>query len=178
LTHFLFAEISILGDFNVHHQLWVSSSSTDEPSAQAFSFAILYDVEQLVQHPTHIPDHLGDTPNILELFLTSNPSAYLVKLFSPLSSSDHYLISVSCPITPVPPLNPPKQRYFWHYASAKWEDLRWYYSDFPWNDYSFHVRDPSLCTECIKELFVVIVCNQLFAHSEPCQSSPKLQCTK
>ncbi|MPC44003.1 hypothetical protein E2C01_037663 [Portunus trituberculatus] len=47
---------------------------------------------QLVQHPTHIPDRLGDTPNILHLFLTSNPSAYAVTLSSTLGSSDHNLI--------------------------------------------------------------------------------------
>ena len=36
-----------------------------------------------MQPPTRIPDHLGDTPNILDLFLTSNPSAYAVTLSSP-----------------------------------------------------------------------------------------------
>ena len=107
-----------------------------------------------MQLPTHIPDRLGDTPNILDLFLTSNSSAYSVKLFSPLGSSDHNLISVSCPIAPVPPLDPPKQRCFWHYASAKWEDLRQYYSDFPWNDFCFRVRDPSLCAKRITEVIV------------------------
>ena len=29
-----------------------------------------------------------------------------------------------------------------------------YYSDFPWDDYSFHVRDPSLCAEPITEVIV------------------------
>ncbi|MPC22939.1 hypothetical protein E2C01_015969 [Portunus trituberculatus] len=67
--------------------------------------------EQLVQHPTCISDCLGDTPNILDLFLTSNPSAYAVTLSSTLSSSDHNLISVSCPISPIPPQDPPKWRY-------------------------------------------------------------------
>ncbi|KAK8385199.1 hypothetical protein O3P69_012186 [Scylla paramamosain] len=88
-------EISILGDFNVHHQLWLSSSFTDHPGELAFNFAILHDLEQLVQHPTRIPDRLGDTPIILDLFLTSNP-AYAVTLSSPLGSSNHNLISVSC----------------------------------------------------------------------------------
>ncbi|MPC45326.1 hypothetical protein E2C01_039022 [Portunus trituberculatus] len=73
-------EISILGDFNVHHQLWLSSHFSDHPSELAFNFAILHDLEQLVQHPTCIPDRLGDTPIILDLLLTSNPSAYAVGL--------------------------------------------------------------------------------------------------
>ena len=46
-----------------------------------------YDLEQLVQHPTRIPDRLGDTSNILDPFLNSNPSAYAVTLSSPLGSS-------------------------------------------------------------------------------------------
>ena len=154
LTHFPFAEISILGDFNVHHQLWLSSTFTDTPGEQAFNFAILHDLEQLVKHPTRIPDRLGDTPNILDLFLTSNPSSYSVKLFSPLGSSDHNLISVSCSFSPVPSQDPPKQRCFWHFNSAGWDDLRQYYADFPWNDYCFRSRDPSLCAERISEVIV------------------------
>ncbi|KAG0709979.1 hypothetical protein GWK47_023744 [Chionoecetes opilio] len=77
-SHFPLAEISILGDFNVHHQLWLSSSFTDQPGEQAYNFSILQDLEHLVQHPTRIPDRLGDTPNILDLFLTTNPSACLL----------------------------------------------------------------------------------------------------
>ena len=94
-------------------------------------------------------DSLGHTPNILDLFLTSNPSAYSVKLSSPLGSSDHKLISVTCFITPVQHKYLPKRRCFWHFNSAKWEDLRQYYSDFPWDYYCFHVRDPSFCAEFI-----------------------------
>ena len=46
-----------------------------------------------MQLPTRIPDRLGDEPNILDLFLTSNPSPYTVKLSLPLGFFDH-LISV------------------------------------------------------------------------------------
>ncbi|KAK8405365.1 hypothetical protein O3P69_001722 [Scylla paramamosain] len=103
-------KISILGDFSVHHQLWLSSPFTDHPGELAYNFAILHDLEQLVQHPTRIPDHLGDMPNILDLFLTSNPSTYAVILSSPLGSSDHSLISLSCLIAPISPQDPPKRR--------------------------------------------------------------------
>ncbi|MPC58129.1 hypothetical protein E2C01_052124 [Portunus trituberculatus] len=144
LSLYPFAEISMLGDFNVHHLLWLFSPFTDHPGELAFNFAILHDLEQLVQRPTRIPDRLGDTPKILDLFLTSNPSAYAVTLSSPLGSSDHNLISVSCPISPIPPQNPPKRRCLWRFISARWEDLRKYYADFPWNDCCFRVRDPSL----------------------------------
>ena len=83
LTLFPFVEISILGDFNVHHQLWFSSPFTDHIGELAYNFAIQHDLEQLVQHPTRIPDRLGNTCNILDLFQNSNPSAYAVTLSSP-----------------------------------------------------------------------------------------------
>src|ERR1700755_1097024 len=94
-----FSEIIILGDFNVHHRQWLSSSSHDPAGELAFQFSIQNNFEQLVHLPTRIPDRLGDEPNILDLFLTSYPSPYTVKLFPPLGSSDHLLISVSCPVS-------------------------------------------------------------------------------
>ena len=111
-------------DFNVHHQLWLSSSFTDQPGEQSFNFAILHELEQMVQFPKRLPDCLGDTPNILDLFLTSNPSAYSVKLSSPLGSSNHNLISLTCSITPVLPQNPPRRRCFCHFNSARWKSPR------------------------------------------------------
>ncbi|MPC31624.1 hypothetical protein E2C01_024919 [Portunus trituberculatus] len=40
LSLYPFVEISILGDFNVHHQLWLSSPFTDHPSELAFNYVI------------------------------------------------------------------------------------------------------------------------------------------
>ena len=94
-----FAEITILGDFNVHHRQWFSSNSTDTPGELAFNFSICNDIEQMVQTPTRLPDRLGDVPNLLDLFLTSIPSAYSVETCPPLGTSDHLLISSTCSIT-------------------------------------------------------------------------------
>lgn len=77
LTLIPFAEIFILGDFIVHHQLRLLSPFPD-------------------------------------LFLISNEfnlSAYVVSIFSPLGSSDHNLISVTCPISSIISEDPPKRRY-------------------------------------------------------------------
>ena len=102
-----YAEISILEDFNGHQQFWLSSSFTDQQaSEQAFKFAIFHDLEQLVQFPIRIPDRLGGTPNILDFFLVSNPSAYSFKLSSPLGFSVQNLIFVTCSIAPVQPQDP------------------------------------------------------------------------
>ena len=152
-----FSEIIILGDFNVHHRQWLSSSSHDTAGERAFHFAIQNDLEQLVQLTTRIPDRLGDEPNILDLFLTSNPSPYTVKLFPPLCSSDHLLISVSCSVSSsLPQERPPPsaRRRLWHFGAANWSDLRLYFSDFPWNDYCFRGRGPSECAESITEVIL------------------------
>ncbi|MPC17220.1 hypothetical protein E2C01_010069 [Portunus trituberculatus] len=154
LSLYPFTEISILGDFNVHHEFMLSSPFTDHPGELAFNFAILHDLEQLVQHPTCIPDRLGDTPNIRDFYLTSNSSAHDVTLSCLLDFSDHNLIYVSCPISPIPPQDPPKQRCLWQFISARWGNLRRHYADFPWIDYCFCVRDPSLCAERITEVIV------------------------
>ncbi|MPC52446.1 hypothetical protein E2C01_046315 [Portunus trituberculatus] len=162
-----FAKISVLGDFNVHHQIWLSSPFTDHHGKLAFNFAILHDLEQLVQHSFRILDRLVYTLNILDLFLTSDPSAYAVTLSSPLGSSDHNLISLSCPLSPIPPQDPPKGRCLRCFASARRGDPRRYYADFPWNDYCFRVRDPSLCAERITEVIVsgmeAYICHSVFS---------------
>src|ERR1700755_2927481 len=102
-----FSEIIVLGDFNVHHRQWLSSSSHDPAGELAYNFSIQNNFDQFVQHPTRIPDSLGDEPNILDLFLTSYPSPYTVKRF-PLGSSDHLLISESCSLSPnLPQERPP-----------------------------------------------------------------------
>jgi len=74
---------------------WLLFSSHDTAGEPAFQFATQNDLGQLVQ----LPDRLGDESNILDLFLTSNTSPYDVKLFLPLGSSDHLLISVSSSIS-------------------------------------------------------------------------------
>ncbi|MPC92444.1 hypothetical protein E2C01_087533 [Portunus trituberculatus] len=44
LSLYHFAEISILGDFNVHHLLWLLSPFTEHPGELAFNSAILHDL--------------------------------------------------------------------------------------------------------------------------------------
>src|ERR1044072_7243183 len=106
-----------------------------------------------MQLPTRIPDRLGDKPNILDLFLTSNPSPYTVNLFPPLGSYDH-LISVSSFISSsLPQKRPPsiERKGLWHFGASSWSDLLSYFFDFPWNDYCFSGRGPSECAERITE---------------------------
>lgn len=46
---------------------------TDHPGELTFNFTIHHDLEHLGQHLTCIPGHFGDSPHILDLFLTYNP---------------------------------------------------------------------------------------------------------
>ena len=149
-----FSEVSILGDFNAHHRLWLSSFNTNRSGELAFQLSILNDLTQLVQHPTRIPDRLGDRPNILDLFLTSNPSTYTIQQFSPLGSSDHTLISLACPKSLIRSREAPTRRKLWHYGAADWESLREYFFDFPWNDYCFRGGDASGAAERVTEVIL------------------------
>src|ERR1700755_106304 len=88
---------------------------------------------------------------------TSNPSPYTVKLFPPLGSSDHLLISASSSISSsLPQERPPstERKRLWHFGAANWSDLRSYFFDFPWNDYCFRGRGPSECAERITEVIL------------------------
>ena len=143
LSFYPFAEILIIIDFNVHHQFGLSFPFTDYSGELAFEFAILHDLEQLVQSPTRISQSPIYTPKILDLFFNYNSSAYHVTLFFyPMASFVHNPVFVSCPISPFHLQDPPKQRRMKRFASANLGYLRRYYANFPWNYYCFCVRDP------------------------------------
>ncbi|MPC53444.1 hypothetical protein E2C01_047335 [Portunus trituberculatus] len=56
----------------------LQSHTTGQSGEQTLKSTIRADLNH---HQTRIPDHLRDTPNIMNLFLTPNTSAYFVKLF-------------------------------------------------------------------------------------------------
>ena len=109
------SEIVVAGDFNIHHEQWLThSSSTDTAGQAAFNFSISHNLTQLVNFPTHIPDHHGDRSNTLDLFLTSHPDLYDISSSSPLGSSDHAVITCTQTFMTA---KQPKQRIqkTWHY---------------------------------------------------------------
>ena len=133
LTSHPHAEILFLGDFNVHHTDWLSSTHTDLGGREAFEFSVLHDLEQIIHQPTRIPDRHDQASNILDLFFTSNPNLYSPTIFSPLGSSDHCLIAVETNFASPPPL-PSTSRRIWHYDRAQHSELSSFYSDFPWKE--------------------------------------------
>ena len=71
LTSHSHADVLYMGDFNVHYIKWLNSSTTDVGGREAFDFSISHELEQIIQHPTHVPDRHRDRANILDLFFTS-----------------------------------------------------------------------------------------------------------
>ena len=67
------AEVLYIGDFNVHHTDWLKSTHTDVGGIEAFHFSISNELEQIIKHPTRVPDRHDHAANPLDLFFTSNP---------------------------------------------------------------------------------------------------------
>ena len=146
------AEILYIGDFNVHHTEWLSSNHTDMGGREAYNFSLLHDLEQIIQQPTRVPDRHDQSPNILDLFFTSNPHLYNPSISSPLGSSDHCLVAVNTSFSP-PPSLPPTSRKLWHHGRTQRLELSSFYSDFPWDEF-FRSGDPSRAALDISETIV------------------------
>ena len=151
LTKHPHAEVLFIGDFNVHHTDWLQSTHTDVGGIEAFHFSISNELEQIIKHPTRVPDRHDHTANTLDLFFTSNPQNYTYTVSSPLGSSDHCTVSVTSSFTPPPPI-PPTQRHLWHFENAWRADMSNFLLDFPWNDYCFRTRDPDVAATAVGEV--------------------------
>ena len=89
LTSHPHAAVLYIGDFNVHHTDWLQSTHTDVGGIEAFHFSISNELQQIIKHPTRVPDRHDHAANTLDLFFTSNPQNYTYTVSFPLGSSDH-----------------------------------------------------------------------------------------
>ena len=126
------ASIHICGDYNIHHKEWlIHSNKTTAEGRHCHDFALAYDLTQIVDKPTHIPDQPGQFSNLLDLFLTSCPDACSQSVHSPLGSSDHCLVQVEvqakCSVTPDAPFH----RKVFRYSKADWDGFRSFITDIP-----------------------------------------------
>jgi len=139
------SEVTLFGDFNVHHMEWLSSNRTTQAGTAAFEFATLNDLQQLIVGPTRIPDNSLQLPSLspLDLFLTSSHNSYNCKILPPLGNSDHNLISCTSLVTHKPSSSASNRR-LWHFASARWDDMRDFYFSFPWDAFAFRSGDPTV----------------------------------
>lgn len=131
-------EMSVNRNFTVYYELWFSSSSTDLPGEQAYNFDIFSELDYLI----HLPICFPDAP-YFKSHSNTNPSAYNVRLYIPLASSDYSIIYVFCLIVPALPVDPPNKRCFWYHALAGREDLWMFFTDSLCN--SFQVMGLSVC---------------------------------
>ena len=72
----------------------------------------LYDLTQMVNFPTQIPDCDSHSSALLELFVSSDTSICSTMAFPPLGNSDHVVVSVSIDF----PSNSQRDSLFHHIA--------------------------------------------------------------
>lgn len=82
------AKIHICDDFNIHHKEWlVHSNKSDEEGRYCYDFSITYDLIQIIDKHTHVPDTTVHRTNLLNLFFASCPEKCFLGHFWPFT--DH-----------------------------------------------------------------------------------------
>ena len=90
------ANVFVLGDFNIHHNDWLTySSGTDIPGELCHNYSVSSDLTQMVNFPIWIPDCDSHSPALLDFFLSSDARICSTEPFLPLENSDHDVVSVS-----------------------------------------------------------------------------------
>ena len=134
------ANIHICGDFNVHHEEWlVHSNKTDTEGRHCHDFSVAYELSQIIDSPTHIPDVVGQYPNLLDLYLTTCPDVCSSYVSSPLGRSDHCMVTVAIDVQCKQSSDVPFHRTVYRYSKADWDGFRSYIADAPL-DYIFKFR--------------------------------------
>ena len=129
------ANVFVFGDFNVHHKDWLTySSGTDRPGELCYNFFVSNDLTQMVNFPTRIPDCDSHSPDLLDLFLSSDVSICSTMTFPPLGNSDHVTVSVSIDSPTNSQQDAPFHRIAYNYSRADWDGLRDHLRDVPWED--------------------------------------------
>ncbi|KAI8518904.1 hypothetical protein Bbelb_021610 [Branchiostoma belcheri] len=118
------------GDFNVHHQDWLGSRTTDAAGRLLLELSNSFGLKQIVTEPTR-------ESQILDLVLTDLPSS--TKTFARHGTSDHnpVLLKIDVPIY----RDKPYRRKVWQYDKADYWGLRGSLSSAEWRD-AFQGDDP------------------------------------
>ena len=129
------ANVFVFGDFDVHHEDWLTySSGTDRPGELCYNFSISNDLTQMVDFPTRIPDCDSHSSALLDLFLSSDASICSTMAFPPLGNSDHVVVSVSIDFPTNSQQDAPFYRIAYDYSRADWDRLPDHLRDVPWED--------------------------------------------
>ena len=166
------ASIHLCGDFNIHHKEWlIHSNCTDEEGRYCHSFAIAYDLTQIVDKPTRVPDVVGQFASLLDLFLTSCPETCSQSIHSPLGSSDHCLIQVKIEAKCKVSSDTPFHRKVFRYSKADWDGFRSFLSDIPLS-YIFSHGSPKIVSLLTDWILVGMEC---YIPSKTYQQKPNSQ---
>ena len=84
------ANVFIFGDFNVHHKDGLIYSRGTDKSGE-----LSYDLTQMVNLPTQMPDCDSHSRALLDLFISSDASICSAMVFFALGNFDHLVVSVS-----------------------------------------------------------------------------------
>ena len=142
------ANVFVFGDFNVHHNDWLTySGGTDRPGELCYNFSISNDLTLIVNIPTWIPDCDSHSPALLDLFISSDTSICSTMAFPPLRNSDHVVVSVSIDF----PINSKQDTPFhcvaYDYSRADWDGLCDHLRDVRWEDI-FKLNASAAAREC------------------------------
>ena len=129
------ANVFVFGNFNVHHQDWLTySGGTHRPGELCYNFFSSNDLTQVVNFPTRIPDCDPHSPALLDLFISSDASICSKMTFPPLGNSDHVVVSVSIDFPINSKQDTPLHRVAYDYSRADWDGLCDHLRDVPWED--------------------------------------------
>ena len=134
------ANIHICGDFNIHHEKWlVYSNKTDPEGRYCYDFSVAYELTQIIDSPTHVPDIIDQYHNLLDLYLTTCPDLCTATVSSPLGRSDHCMVSVAIDVQCKQSTDVPFHRTVYRYSKADWDGFRSFIADAP-HSYIFKFR--------------------------------------
>ena len=89
------ANVFVFGDFDVHHNDWLTySGGTDPPGELCYNFAISNDVTQMLNFHMWILDCDFHSPALLDVFLFCDTSICSTMAFPPLGNFGHVVVSV------------------------------------------------------------------------------------
>ena len=114
--------LMLVGDFNVHHQDWLGSRTTDSAGRLTLRLADCLGLHQIVAEPTR-----GE--HILDLVMTDLPAT--TTTFAHLGTSDHnpVLVQLQVPVF----RDKPYRRKVWSYDRTNFWDMRGHLSSVNWS---------------------------------------------
>ena len=135
LSEFSAQSVVLLGDFNVHHEEWLNSRTTDAAGRRTLEMCNALGLTQLVKEPTR-------EDQILDLVMTDLDA--ICTTYARLGTSDHHPVFVKLNV----PLyrDKPYKRKVWQYEKADYWGMRGFLASADWSR-AFKSEDPEdACT--------------------------------